>query len=68
MVERPMDEDLIASQNARRRATLDDEYDALGRMRSGGAIEPIETYRASGFRARKADERPAVPVAGGGIV
>ena len=31
---------------------------ALARQRSGGAIDPISTYRASGYRSRKAQERP----------
>jgi L-rhamnose isomerase / sugar isomerase len=35
---------------------------------SGGAIEPIETYRASGYRDRTSDDRAAVAVADGGIV
>ena len=32
---------------------------AVGRGRAGGAIDPIATYRASGYRRRKAAERPA---------
>jgi L-rhamnose isomerase/sugar isomerase len=32
---------------------------AVARERAGGAIDPIATYRASGYRARKAEERPA---------
>jgi L-rhamnose isomerase/sugar isomerase len=32
---------------------------AVARERAGGAIDPIGTYRASGYRQRKADERPA---------
>lgn len=31
---------------------------AVARERSGGAIDPIATYRASGYRQRKAEERP----------
>jgi L-rhamnose isomerase / sugar isomerase len=41
---------------------------AMARLRSGGAIAPIETYRASGYRARKAEERPAVTGTSAGIV
>jgi L-rhamnose isomerase/sugar isomerase len=41
---------------------------AMARLRSGGAIAPIETYRASGYRARKAKERPAVGGTSAGIV
>jgi L-rhamnose isomerase / sugar isomerase len=32
---------------------------ALARERSGGAIDPIATYRASGYKQHKAEERPA---------
>lgn len=32
---------------------------AVARERAGGAIDPIATYRASGYRRRKANERPA---------
>jgi L-rhamnose isomerase / sugar isomerase len=32
---------------------------AVARERTGGAIDPIGTYRASGYRQRKAEERPA---------
>jgi L-rhamnose isomerase/sugar isomerase len=31
---------------------------AMARERAGGAIDPIATYRASGYRGRKAAERP----------
>ena len=31
----------------------------MARKRSGGAIDPIATYRASGYRNRKAEERPS---------
>jgi L-rhamnose isomerase / sugar isomerase len=41
---------------------------AEARKRLGGAIEPIETYRASKYRAHKAKERPAVKGASSGIV
>jgi L-rhamnose isomerase/sugar isomerase len=41
---------------------------AMARMRSGGAVAPIETYRASGYRTRKAEERPAVGGTSAGIV
>jgi L-rhamnose isomerase/sugar isomerase len=42
---------------------------AMARRRSGGAVDPVGAYRASGYRARKAAERPA-PAGGrgGGIV
>ncbi len=32
---------------------------ALARERAGGAIDPLATYRASGYRQHKAEERPA---------
>src|SRR6266404_2695159 len=32
---------------------------AVARERNGGAIDPIATYRESGYRQRKAEERPA---------
>jgi len=41
---------------------------AEARRRKGGAIDPIATYRASGYRARKAEERPAVAGSSSGIV
>jgi L-rhamnose isomerase / sugar isomerase len=41
---------------------------AMARLRSGGAIAPIETYRASGYRAHKAKERPPVAGTSAGIV
>lgn len=41
---------------------------AMARYQSGGAIDPINTYRKSGYRSAKAKERPAVSGAGGGIV
>jgi L-rhamnose isomerase / sugar isomerase len=42
---------------------------AMARRRAGGAVDPVGAYRASGYRARKAQERPA-PAGGrgGGIV
>jgi L-rhamnose isomerase/sugar isomerase len=41
---------------------------AEARRRSGGAIDPVATYRASGYRSRIASERPAVKGGSGGIV
>jgi len=37
-------------------------------QRAGGAIDPIATYRASGYRRRKAEERPAQVGVAAGIV
>ena len=41
---------------------------ALARLRAGGAISPIEAYRASNYRAHKAKERPAAGGTSAGIV
>jgi L-rhamnose isomerase/sugar isomerase len=41
---------------------------AMARIRSGGAVDPIATYRASGYRQRKHAERPAKTGAAAGIV
>jgi L-rhamnose isomerase/sugar isomerase len=41
---------------------------AMARLLDDGAIDPIGTYRASGYRRRVAAERPAVAGGGGGIV
>jgi L-rhamnose isomerase/sugar isomerase len=41
---------------------------AMARLENGGAIAPVETFRASGYRARVAGQRPKVSGAGGGIV
>lgn len=32
---------------------------AMARLRSGAALDPVGAYRASGYRARKAEQRPA---------
>jgi len=41
---------------------------AAARQRDGGAVDPIGTYRASGYRAQKAVERPATKGISAGIV
>jgi L-rhamnose isomerase/sugar isomerase len=41
---------------------------AMARYRAKGAIDPVATFRASGYRARKAEERPAQARRGAGIV
>lgn len=41
---------------------------AMARVGKGAAIDPVAAYRRSGYRARVADERPAVAGGGGGIV
>lgn len=40
----------------------------MARHRSGGAIDPIVTYRKSGYRNEVARQRPAAKGSGGGIV
>ena len=60
---------LMASQTLKRAFTTD-VSPILAKVRAdqGGAIDPVAVYRASGYRARVARERPAVSGAGGGIV
>ncbi len=41
---------------------------AMARLRSGGAIDPIGAYRASGYRGRKSEERPSAGGTSAGIV
>jgi L-rhamnose isomerase / sugar isomerase len=41
---------------------------AMARLQSGGAIDPVAAYRASGYRAKVASQRPAVAAGSGGIV
>lgn len=41
---------------------------AMARLEKGAAVDPVAAYRASGYRAKVAGERPAVSGAGGGIV
>jgi L-rhamnose isomerase / sugar isomerase len=41
---------------------------AMVRYQGGGAIDPVAAYRAAGYRAKVAEERPAVASGGGGIV
>ena len=41
---------------------------AMARARKGAAIDPVATYRASGYRAQEAAVRPKVSGGGGGIV
>jgi len=41
---------------------------ALARFEQGGAIDPLATYRAAGYRARVAEIRPKVEGGTGGIV
>jgi L-rhamnose isomerase / sugar isomerase len=41
---------------------------AMARLRAGGAIAPIATYRVSGYRKLKAEERPPMARTSAGIV
>jgi L-rhamnose isomerase/sugar isomerase len=41
---------------------------AIARQQAGGAIDPIATYRASGYRQRKDEERPGQVSVAAGIV
>ncbi|WP_265516454.1 L-rhamnose catabolism isomerase [Nitratireductor luteus] len=41
---------------------------ASARLKAGGAVDPVATYRASSYRKRITDSRPAVEGSGGGIV
>lgn len=60
---------LMASETLKRAYRTDVEpILAEARRRSGGAIDPVATYRASGYRDRVAAERPAVKGGSGGIV
>ncbi len=60
---------LGANQHLKRAFTTDvGPILAMARWRSGGAIDPFAVYRASEYRQRKANERPAVTARGGGIV
>jgi L-rhamnose isomerase/sugar isomerase len=60
---------LMASETLKRAYRTDVEpILAEARRRAGGAIDTVATYRASGYRARVAAERPAVKGGSGGIV
>jgi len=41
---------------------------AMARHRAGGAIDPVDVYRASGYRQRAAEARPASTGVSAGIV
>jgi L-rhamnose isomerase / sugar isomerase len=59
----------LAAQTLKRAFTTDvSPILAEARRRNGGAVDPVATYRASGYRDRKATERPAMTAGGGGIV
>jgi len=62
--------DALGAAQALKRAFTTDVGPILAeaRRRKGGALDPVAVYRASGYRARKANERPARASGGGGIV
>ncbi len=64
------DNDVIMAHNCLRLAFETDVRAALAmaRIRKGGAIDPIACYRASSYRALKAETRKFDPHLGGGIV
>jgi L-rhamnose isomerase/sugar isomerase len=60
---------LMALQSLKQAFTTDvDPILAMARHRAGGAIDPVATYRASGYRQRAAQARPATARLGAGIV
>jgi L-rhamnose isomerase / sugar isomerase len=60
---------LLALETLKRAFTTDvSPILAVARMRDGGAVDPVGTYRASGYRARKAEERPSSASIAAGIV
>ncbi len=62
--------DAIAALSALKQAFTTDVAPilAMARSRAGGAVDPVATYRASGYRRHKAEERPARVRQGAGIV
>ncbi len=61
-------DEFIAEQNRSGLAVLEEDYAHLARHRAGGAIDPVAVYRESGYRQKKAEERPAEGGSGSGIV
>ena len=60
---------LIATQTLKQAFRTDVEAIlAMSRVQKGGAIDTVAAYRASGYRAKVAKERPASVAGGGGIV
>ncbi|TCD15273.1 L-rhamnose catabolism isomerase [Oricola cellulosilytica] len=41
---------------------------AMARLEKGAAVNPVATFRSSGYRAKVSEDRPVVSGAGGGIV
>jgi L-rhamnose isomerase/sugar isomerase len=60
---------LLATETLKRAFRTDVEpILAMARLQAGGAIDPVAAYRASGYRAAKAAERPAAGGSSSGIV
>ncbi|QIL88582.1 L-rhamnose catabolism isomerase [Microbulbifer sp. SH-1] len=60
---------LMASATLKKAFNMDvDSILAMARYRSGGAIDPIYSYRQSEYRAQVAKDRPAMAGSGSGIV
>lgn len=76
LVNRPLlsqyqnDNDALMASNTLKKAFTTDVSPilAMARLRKGGAIDPIETYRASGYRQTVAEKRPSTGQSGSGIV
>lgn len=64
------DNDALMATETLKRAYRTDVEPILAEARrlAGGAIDPVATYRASGYRARVAAERPAIKGGSGGII
>jgi len=62
--------DVMAGHRLLKQAFITDVSPILSeaRRRKGGALDPIGCYRAAGYRAHKASERPAVAGSSSGIV
>src|SRR5690606_11551507 len=62
--------DALAATQELRKAFRTDVEPILARARheQGGAIDPLATYRASGYRARVAEIRPEIEGGSGGII
>ena len=65
-----VDNDAVMASECLKQAFRTDVSPILAKARSmdGGAIDPIATYRASGYRNRIAEQRPAAAGSRSGIV
>ena len=70
LAEAQVENDVLGAHRILKAAYLTDVSPILAeaRMRQGGALDPIATYRASGYRAQVARERPEVKGSSSGIV